>query len=178
MSALPTFHDLFDPRGRANRGGLLKVAVLLLAADVVAVAVIAATGAAFTGAAALAFKLVSVWIATAAVARRLHDVGFSAWWIAKGLAALIAWSIAVAVALLTRYTAAEALDPAQSAFWLNLALTSAPVLAALGWLHVARGDAAANRYGPPPGASGFSAPHAEASAAGLAGSDVAGAQPI
>lgn len=134
----------------------MKVAALLMAADLVLVAVLAATGAPFTGPAAVAFKLASVWLATVGVTRRLHDLDLSAWWLVKALAALIGWSILVSLALLTTYTAAQALDPAERAFWLNLAATTAPVLVALAWLHMARGTTSANRYGSAPGRSGFS----------------------
>lgn len=156
MSIMPTVQDLFDPRGRASRSGLLAVAALLMAADAVAVAVIMATGAAFTGPGALAFKIISVWIATAAVAKRLHDVGRSAWWVVKGLVALVGWSIVVAALLLTRFNAADAVNPGHIAFWINLSVTAAPTLAALIWLHVARGTPGANRFGPEPDARGFS----------------------
>ena len=156
MRGLPTLQDLFDPRGRSSRAGLMKVAALLMAADLVLVAVLAATGASFAGPAAVAFKLASVWLATVGVARRLHDLDLSAWWLAKALAALIGWSILVSFSLLSTYTAAQVLDPAGRVFWLNLAATTAPVLVALAWLHMARGSTNANRYGSAPGASGFS----------------------
>ena len=112
MRGLPTLQDLFDPRGRSSRAGLMKVAALLMAADLVLVAVLAATGASFAGPAAVAFKLASVWLATVGVARRLHDLDLSAWWLAKALAALIGWSILVSFSLLSTYTAAQVLDPA------------------------------------------------------------------
>lgn len=158
MTSLPTFQDLFDPRGRASRSGLLAVALVLMAADLAAVAAIMATGAAYTGPGALAFKLVSVWVATAGVSKRLHDLDLSAWWVAKGLVAVAVWSVVVAVLLLTRFDAADALNPARVAFWLNVAATSAPMLAALIWLHVARGTPGANRFGAEPDARGFSPP--------------------
>lgn len=158
MTSLPTIRDLFDPRGRASRSGLLATAVVLMAADLAALAVIMATGAAFIGPGALAFKLVSIWVATAGVSKRLHDLDLSAWWVAKGLVALAGWSVAVAVLLLTRFDAADALNPAHPAFWINVATTAAPMLAALIWLHVARGTAGANRFGAEPGARGFSLP--------------------
>lgn len=158
MTRWPTMQDLLDPRGRVSRRGLLMVAALLLAADVVLVGLLAATDASFTGPGALAFKVLSVWVATVAVARRLHDLDLSAWWIAKGLAALIAWSIAVSCALLVKFDAADAVDPGHVAFWLNVGVTSAPVLVALGWLHVARGTSGPNRYGPEPDARGVPSP--------------------
>lgn len=158
MAPLPRLDELLDPRGRASRSDLLRVAGLLLAADAVAIGVIATTDAGFTGPGALAFKLVSIWVATVAVARRLHDLDLSAWWIAKGLAALIVWSIVVACGLLTAYDAADAVDPGHIAFWLNVCVTSAPVLAALGWLHVARGTAGPNGFGPSPGAAATPTP--------------------
>lgn len=88
MSGLPTLADLFI-RGRCSRAGLLAVAGVLLAADALVLASIPSTGASLTGPAALAFKLGSVWVATAAVAQRLHDLDLSAWRIAKWLVAQI-----------------------------------------------------------------------------------------
>lgn len=158
MSIVPTFQDLFDPRGRVSRSGLLAIALLLMAADAVAVTVIMATGAAFTGLGALAFKTVSVWIATAGVVKRLHDVDRSAWWVVKGLVALVGWSVVVAALLLVRFNAADALNPGHVAFWINLSVTAVPLLAVLIWLHVARGTPGPNRFGPEPDARGFSRP--------------------
>ncbi len=167
MTSLPTFQDLFDPRGRASRSGLLAVALLLIAADVAALVFILSTGAAFTGPGALAFKIVSVWVATAGVSKRLHDLDHSAWWIAKALVVLIFWSIAVAASLLIWFNAVDAQNPAHVAFWLNVTASAAPVLAALIWLHVARGNLGPNRYGAEPDARGFSLPDTSAALTSL-----------
>lgn len=162
MTGHPTVQDLFDPRGRVSRAGLLAVAVLLLAADVVAGLLIVASGAAFTGVGPLVFKLVSVWIATTAVAKRLHDLDLSAWWIIKGLLALVGWSIAVAVLLLTQFSPLDAVNPGHMAFWINVAVNAAPVLTALIWVHLAHGTPGPNRYGSEPGGRGFSSPASRA----------------
>ncbi len=156
MAGFPTMQDLFDPAVRASRAGLLAIAALLMAADLVAVLLIVATGAAFTGAGPLAFKLVSVWIAMAAVGKRLHDLDLSAWWIAKGLLALVGWSIAVACLMLTTFSPLDAVNPGHVAFWINAAFNATPVLAALIWLHFAHGTPGPNRYGSEPDARGFS----------------------
>lgn len=168
MSGFPTIQDLLDPRGRASRTGLLKVAALLMAADIALVIVLAGTGTGFTGSGAIMFKLASVWLATVAAVKRLHDLDLSGWLIAKGLAAVIGWSIVVSSALLTTYDAADALNPAHLAFWLNLGFTSAPVLAALVWLHVAPGTPGFNSHGSEPAARGFSDMAARPVSAGMA----------
>ena len=161
MTALPTLQDLLDPRGRASRSGLLTVALLLMSADVAAVAVIMTTGAAFAGLGALAFKLVSIWVATVGVIKRLHDLELSGWWVAKGLVAVAGWSVVVAMLLLTRFDAADALNPAHAAFWINLTATAVPMLAALIWLHLAHATPGPNRFGAEPGVRGFSSPETE-----------------
>lgn len=148
-------HELLDPRGRCNRKGLLMVAMTMLAVDLAMVPLILAGVLSLNGCGLIALKFGSVWIATVAVAKRLHDLDLSAWWIAKALAAFIGWSIVVSCLLLTTFNAADALNPAHSAFWLNVTATCTPVLGAILWLHVAKGTPGANRYGPEPGASGF-----------------------
>lgn len=167
MSGLPTLADLFDPRGRCSRAGLLAVAGVLLAADALVLALILFTGASLTGPAALAFKLGSVWVATAAVAQRLHDLDLSAWWIAKWLVAQIGWSIVVAALLLTRFNARDAMDPSHVAFWLNLVATSTPLLVALVWLHFARGTPGPNRFGAEPDGRGFGLAHRSGGGTGV-----------
>ncbi len=157
MAAVSDVLGMLDPRGRLSRKGLLAVAGWLLAADVAMLVLIWLTGIGLGGHVALAFKLASVWIATVAVARRLHDLDLSAWWIAKAMAAFIGWSIVVSVLLLTTFHAADALNPQHIAFWLNVTATCLPVLGAILWVHIAKGTPGANRYGPEPGAKGFAA---------------------
>lgn len=142
--------EWLDHRGRLDRAGLLAVTVLLLLADALAASVIAATGASLTSPGVMAFKAVSLWMATAALNKRLHDIGLSGWWITRGLAALLVWSAIVAVGLLMVVPAAQAANPAHGAFWVNVALTSAPVLAALLWVHAKQGTPGPNAYGPAP----------------------------
>lgn len=155
MSAAETILGVIDPRGRLSRKGLLAVAGWLLAADVAVALLLWLTGVSFTGPAAFSFKFVTVWIATVAVAKRLHDLDLSAWWIAKAMAAFIGWSIVVSCLLLTTFNAADAVNPHHMAFWLNVTATCTPVLAAILWVHVAKGTPGANRYGPEPGVGAF-----------------------
>lgn len=157
MAAVADVLGILDPRGRLSRKGLLAVAGWLLAADVAMVVMIWLTGIGLAGQVLVVFKLASVWIATVAVAKRLHDLDLSAWWIAKAMAAFIGWSIVVSVVLLTAFHAADALNPRHIAFWLNVTATCLPVLGAILWVHIAKGTPGANRYGPEPGAKGFAA---------------------
>lgn len=155
MSVTAHARNLLDPRGRANRAGLLRIALLLLAADALAVAAVLCNLVDPVGPAIVAFKGVSLWIATAAVSKRLHDLGLCTCYLARGLIATAVWSVVVALALMAVFTPMELTDTGHRAFWINVVVVSVPVLAAILWLHAKRGEAGANRFGPEPDASGF-----------------------
>ena len=148
-------YHLFDPRGRCNRKGLFIVALSLLAVEIV-------TGLAFwmgevslSGPFGMAVKVLFFWLATVAVAKRLHDLGRSAWWIVGGFAFLIVWSVCGSLILLLS-VGESVLDPMSRGFMASVMLTMFPVLVATLWLHFARGQVHSNRFGPVPQANGFS----------------------
>lgn len=149
--------ELFDPRGRCNRKGLLMVACVLLATQVLMGLALWQTGVGFDGAAALVLKLGFFWLALAAAAKRLHDCGLSARWILWSTLILITWCFVLATTLAIAY-GPEALIPGSTPFNLALAGMITPIFAATLWLHFAPGEAQANKYGPVPAGLGASSP--------------------
>lgn len=146
-----------DPRGRCNRKGLLLLALALLAAQTLAGTLIWLGGVALDSPGVLALKLVFLWLAIAAAAKRLHDTGRSAWWILWCVLATMVWSTLVAVVLLLSL-GDNILIPGSGGFEIHFALTMLPVLAATVWLHFAPGEPRPNRYGLCPQDHGLAGP--------------------
>lgn len=169
ISVLP---HLVDPRGRCNRRGLLIVATLLLGLELVALAVFCLTGAAFNGPVAWTFKLAVCWVAIAGCAKRLHDVGRSAWVMAWALPVTIVWGFASTLSL-ALVVGLDALVPTSPWYLASLGLTMLPVVAGTLWLHLAKGEAGPNRYGPVPEGLGFAGPHADRATPAPTGAHVA-----
>lgn len=160
--------NLFDPRGRCSRKGLLLISGLLLAVEIALALLWLATGADFGGAPALIIKSVLLWLAFAATSKRLHDCGLSAWWFVGGLFGVMAWSFLLTTGLVIAFGAA-ALAVEGGGFTAAFAGTCLPAMGLLIWLHCQAGERGLNRFGPEPDASGFSPP------ADLAGTAVRGA---
>lgn len=156
--SLSSWLSLVDPRGRCNRTGLLVAAVGLMAAQGAMALVEAGLG---TAAAPLLLpvKLLVLWVAFAATARRLHDIGRSAWMMLAAMGGFIVWSIVVAVALVLT-VGGKVLVPASPWFWVSFAISMAPMFAATLWLHLAPGTPGPNAYGPVPDGLGVAAPPA------------------
>lgn len=102
----------------------------------------------------LAFKAMLLWWAISAAAQRLHDLGRSAWWMLWTALAVIAWAFAVALAVVLHYPP-EQMAPGEAGYLVVLACIAAPLLAALLWLHFARGQTQDNKHGPVPAGWGF-----------------------
>lgn len=139
----------FDPRGRTGRAGLLVMALALLVLEMAAAALVLTLDLPLTGPLALGLKAAFFWIATAALSKRLHDLGKSAWLIAKGASGVVLWSAAVSIVLMVVLGTA-AMEPGQAGYMISVAATTAPVLLAILWLHCAPGMPGPNRFGPPP----------------------------
>jgi uncharacterized membrane protein YhaH (DUF805 family) len=150
---------LVDPRGRCDRRGFLTAAGVLLALQAPAALLLWHSGAGFGGLPVVAANAVFCWIGYAVISKRLHDLGRSAWWMPIGL---LAWLIVGMVAALAVAIVAgpHVLEPGAAGYWLTLIALLLPLLGGLLWLHVARGQAGSNRFGPVPAPHGFSMPPA------------------
>ncbi|MEM9029178.1 MAG: DUF805 domain-containing protein [Pseudomonadota bacterium] len=152
-----TAYWLFDPRGRVNRYGLIILAAGLLLLQA-ALGTVLATGLLdVSDPITVAIKAVFFYLAIVAAAKRLHDLNKSAFWILGSAVGIVVMTIAVA-ALLAFTVGPQQLAPGSTGYVVAVLSTMGPVLVATLWLHAARGDDEANRFGPPPGASGFSDP--------------------
>jgi uncharacterized membrane protein YhaH (DUF805 family) len=149
--------QLFDPRGRCNRRGLLLAAVLLLALQLAAGVALWTSGIGFDGHLALLLNAAFCWVGFAVVSKRLHDLGRSTWWVPTALLVWLAGAISLAVAIIL-VGDPEILTPGAPSYWVAFGVMLAPLLIGAVWLHVADGEPDDNRYGPMPAASGFSLP--------------------
>jgi len=129
-----------DPRGRCNRKGLAKIALVVLAVQAV-----------------LAIGVWQVGIDLRSSGLMLLNLGLSGWWIIGALFGFLVWSMGLSLVAMTAW-GAEALLPGSAHFTVCVALNIALVIAVTLWLHLAKGDAGDNAYGPVPGTEGFSGP--------------------
>lgn len=154
---LPPFRVFVDPRGRSDRRGLLVVTLAVLAVQAVLLITALATGLYPNGPLSWALEGIMFWLAVAATARRLHDCGRPAWWIAAGALAVMAWCFVLTTGILIA-KGPLAFAPGSEWLTLTIAAVTLPTLAIMVWLHCEPGDGQVNRYGPVPDASGFSEP--------------------
>lgn len=147
---------LIDPRGRCNRKGLLIIASLMLVIQIGLASAFWGFGVSLTGVAATLFKLLFCWLALAACSKRLHDLDRSAWTLAWVLPATIVWTLVVALGFAFGL-GIETLMPRSPWYPVAMGASMAPMFAAALWLHLAKGTAGANRFGPEPDGAGFSA---------------------
>ncbi|MGQ0671380.1 MAG: DUF805 domain-containing protein [Hyphomicrobium sp.] len=148
-AALRHVGELFDPRGRINRMGLLVVAAALLVLELVAGALVLRAGLDIAHPAVIGFKVLCLWLATAAVIKRLHDLDRGAMVLVTAAAGVVLWSLLATVVLMIALGPA-ALDEGEPGFMMSLAATVLPVFAMTMWLHCAPGRLGPNRYGPAP----------------------------
>lgn len=149
--------QVFDPRGRCNRKGLLLAAAILLALQIAAG--LALWGAGFDLASPLVqpVNVAFCWVAFPLISKRLHDLGRSAWWIPGAVLIWLAAIISLAGAIVLSGDP-DLLAPGTTSYWITLAAMLLPLLAAAIWLHTAPGNAGSNRFGPQPTSHGFSMP--------------------
>lgn len=146
---------LVHPGGRMNRKGFLLAACVAFALQILAVLALWYFGAAISGRAALALNAMFCWLGFAAIAKRLHDLDLSAWWM---LAVVVAWAaggVVLAVGLAT-LVGPDLLEPGRPVYFCTIAMLLAPLLVAAIRLHTVPGNPGANRYGPVPGPLGLS----------------------
>ncbi len=132
---------LLDPRGRIGRRDLLVSVTAMLGIEALlllpAPEMIAVPG-----------KALALWIGTAAIIKRLRDIGLSGWWAPAGFGGLCMWTALLALGSLV-VAGSDVLSPGTLA---NTALLGLVILPAVGmtlWLHLLPGDTAANRFGAP-----------------------------
>ena len=134
ISAAQIIRMLFDPRGRADRIEMLVAAGVVLGLEVVSALFVGAEG-------LLAFvmKTLAIWIGVAVTAKRLRDMGFSAWWLAGGAAVLCIWTAFLAFGFLIFVGPAE-LGQGSFGMLAFLGLLMMPTIGAALWLHLAEGE--------------------------------------
>lgn len=156
-TTMPLFAQMLLPVGRCGRRGLLLAAAVLVAAHIVFALLVSLGLVGFYGPVALGFKLLGLWVAIAMSAKRMHDIGYSAWWLLAGTGGLALWSIIISLVLYP-IAGLDVLVPGTVWYWLSFTLVALPLLAATLWLHSARGMPADNRFGPLPDGFGMSMP--------------------
>ncbi|MBN9064553.1 MAG: hypothetical protein BGP06_06905 [Rhizobiales bacterium 65-9] len=159
MAFLRILEMFFSPRGRMSRKGLLVAVGLLAVLETVGASMIWIARIDPASVVIVALKGVFVWIAAAAICKRLHDIGLSAWWLPTAAALEFAWTATLAVTMFVS-VGIEQMQPGAESHSILLAGCAAPIIAAALWLHVSEGQASGNTYGPTPGRSGFSLPGA------------------
>lgn len=157
QNVVPFIAQMLDPRGRCNRMALLYWAGGVLIVQVLLVGVLLAVDADPRHPLVQVMNVAFLWMAFSATAKRLHDIGSSAWW---ALGFFLLWMIgclAIGVAVFFTF-GPEAMDPGTTVYFAMLGLFGAPVLFALVWLHAKPGEAGANRFGLEPYGAGVSGP--------------------
>lgn len=147
---------MLTPGGRCDRRGFLLVAAVMLATQAAAALMIWLAGAEHDGPLGMTLNAAFLWLAVTATSKRLHDVGRSAWAILWAFFGVMLWTIALVVMMML--VGGDALVPGAPLYWVTIAGTMLPVFLATLWLHFKRGESGPNRFGEPPGASGFSLP--------------------
>jgi uncharacterized membrane protein YhaH (DUF805 family) len=158
MSHLPTsVLQVFDPRGRCNRKGLLVSAAILLALQVVIALALWGAGIDLASPLLLPLDVAFCWVAFALISKRLHDLGRSAWWIP---AVVLIWLVAITclAGAIVLSGDPDLLAPGTTGYWITFAIMLLPLLAAAIWLHATPGNQGSNRFGPEPTSHGFSMP--------------------
>ncbi len=157
MAFLNRVFQIADPRGRCNRKALLGVALALLAIQAVAVLVQSFVENAALHLLASAVEIGCLWIATSAAIKRLHDLGYSGWWVPGSVLALFVWMLIASFVsyLLLGESVAVVGSPE---FMVYAAAVMVWPLVATIWMHFAKGIEGPNIYGPEPDESGISFP--------------------
>jgi uncharacterized membrane protein YhaH (DUF805 family) len=158
--------DFFDPRGRVNRRGFMIVAAVLMGAQAGLYGALAAAGDSVQSGLTYAANAVLFWMAIAALSKRLHDLGMSAWRLVAAIAGMAVWCFGLSFSLVIGF-GEDGFLPGGTGMIAAVTGTILPVAILVLWIHFARGEAGANRFGPAPGPSGFAPGPGKAAAAGL-----------
>lgn len=139
--------QLADPRGRCDRVEFMWAAVTLVAAQIAFGLGLWVTHASILGWRGLIANAVFCWLGYAAISKRLHDLGRSAWWL---LWALLGWLVGGGALATVIAVAAgpSAIEPGAPGYLATFALMMLPPLGLAVWLHLAQGELTENSYGP------------------------------
>lgn len=159
----PDLFDIADPRGRANRKGLVILAAILILAQACVFGGCYFVGNELKGPSSWVIHSLFIWFGTTALSKRLHDLGISAWWILWAAIGVFIWTFIVSIAVVLTL-GIEAAVPGGTGMMISMAVSFAPILVLTVWMHFALSEQGANKFGPLPGASGFSKPYPSASA--------------
>ncbi len=132
---------LLDPRGRIGRRGLLLAACAVLAIEFLLMAL-------SNEMISVPAKSLALWIGSAAIIKRLHDLGRSGWWLPASMGGLCMWTALLALGLML-LAGSDAFMPGKAGFVALSGLIMLPVIGLSLWLHLTAGDPAFNRFGPP-----------------------------
>lgn len=146
--------DIFDPRGRVNRSGLLLLAAVMVGAQGSLLCARFVTGVQPGQVIEFLFGGGFFWLGYVALSKRLHDISCGVQCVAIGIAAIAVTSVAAAI-MIAAVAGEDTLLPGAPGYLAIAAVIFLPTLAATVWIHCAPGDPHSNRYGPVPGASGF-----------------------
>lgn len=149
--------QLADPRGRCNRTGFLTIAFAMLGVQIACAGAFLATGTSFEGPIAGVLNAVFFWLVTAAISKRLHDLGLSAWWILKAAIAIFLWSVLFTLGLMLAMDPVQ-FEPGGPGYYMAVGGTTVPVFVGVLWLHFVHGQSGDNVYGPEPAGWGLSHP--------------------
>lgn len=157
MSFVSRVFQIADPRGRCNRKALLGIAIALLSVQALAFLLHSFASQQIVHLCASAIELICLWIATSAAIKRLHDLGYSGWWVPGSILALFTWMlIASFVCFLTLGSSVARVGSPE--FLVYAAAAMVWPIAATIWLHFAKGQEGPNRYGPEPDETGLATP--------------------
>lgn len=162
LSFLSHVCQVADPRGRVNRKALLGVAVALLSVQALAMLGHWLVTSPILHFAISVFEVGSLWLATSAAIKRLHDLGHSGWWVPGSILLQFVWTLIACFATFLSLGEAVA-EIGSPEFMVYAAAVMFWPLVATVWLHFAPGQEGDNKYGPEPDESGISMParHAE-----------------
>lgn len=140
---------MFSFAGRSNRAGFLATALVIGALQLAGGALLLSLPETSRGVAEAVFGGAVTWMLMAAVVKRLHDIGRSAWSLVGGVALTFAGTLLAAFIGVALYPLERLLVPSAE-LAVVLMIASAVPLVLLTWLHAVAGDDGANAYGAPP----------------------------
>lgn len=147
--------DIFDPRGRVSRIGLIVIAAVVVGVQAGIYGASYVTNSTLPPAVETALDIVFAWLGYVSVSKRLHDIGYGAGLLLAGIAGISLAAVVTAVGV-ARVFSEDQLMPGGIGFLAVAAVVFIPVIAAVIWLHCKPGHPFANRFGPVPGTTGFS----------------------